>query len=259
MTDIDLSGRFVILPIEAISDHRLGLIELRVLAALYSFRGGADITTVYPSRERLAERSGYSLTTVSKAMKGLIQTGWVSSQQHRGPNTYTLRGTQTVASLETVSDTDTVAGLETVSDTDTVSESGINSGRSGHETVAESATPEETKKRPEEETTRRNGVPPCPHSEIIRLYHEILPELPGVQIARWHGSTRARDLQARWREDDRHRDTRFWAWFFEAVRADPFYLGENARRWRADLAWLLNRSNFDKVIERAADQRRRNA
>lgn len=101
------------------------------------------------------------------------------------------------------------------------------------------------------------AIPTCPHERIVEIYHETLPELPRVQLARWHGSARARDLQTRWREDERHRDLKFWCWLFEGVRANPFYLGDNPSGWRADLGWLLKRRNFDKLVECIADQRRR--
>ncbi len=90
----------------------------------------------------------------------------------------------------------------------------------------------------------------CPHAEVIDLYHEMLPELQKVVKSRWGGSQRARDLLARWREDERHQDLQFWKWFFEIVRTNPHWLGENGRGWKADLAWLLRRQNFDKVLER---------
>lgn len=250
MSDVAPPGRYAMVPRAAINDHRLTLIELRVLIALHSFKSDSTATTVFPSRETLAERSGYTKATVSRAVSGLIAHGWITIKQHRGPNTYHLLKT-----AETVTDSDTVADPATVADSDTVADSGINSDRSGHETVTDPATPEETLKRPKEETGR-NGVPPCPHEEIIALYHEVLPELQRVVTARWPGTPRARSLQLRWREDARHRDLRFWQWFFEAVRTNPFYLGENDRRWRADLGWLLKRANFDKVIERGIDQRR---
>ena len=40
-------------------------------------------------------------------------------------------------------------------------------------------------------------VPPCPHQQILALYHELLPELPRVKV--WTG-VRQQHLAARWRE-----------------------------------------------------------
>jgi len=94
----------------------------------------------------------------------------------------------------------------------------------------------------------------CPHEEIIKLYHEKLPELQSVVVSRWKGSKREKTLQARWREDPKHRDMRFWDWFFSTVRTNPHWMGENGSGWRADLGWLLERRNFDKVIERGVSR-----
>jgi len=98
------------------------------------------------------------------------------------------------------------------------------------------------------------SVSPCPHEEIIKLYHEKLPELQTVIVSRWKGSKREKVLQTRWREDERHQDMQFWDWFFSTVRTNPHWMGENGSGWRADLGWLLERRNFDKVIERGASR-----
>ena len=135
-----LSGKFAMLPIEAISDRRLGVIELRVLLILHSFRGSIHTTEVFPRRGTIALRTGYSEATVSRAIRGLINRGWVVTKQHRGPNTYILR----------------CGG--TVPDPVTVADSAINSDQSGQETVTDPATPKEIKKRPVEERKRKGSV-----------------------------------------------------------------------------------------------------
>ena len=91
-------------------------------------------------------------------------------------------------------------------------------------------------------------VPTCPHKEIIAKYHEILPMLPTVLESRWAGSSRAKQLQARWREDPRHQVISFWENFFESVKHSPFHLGQNDREWKADLGWLTKRDKFDVML-----------
>ena len=97
------------------------------------------------------------------------------------------------------------------------------------------------------------GIPPCPHQDIIALYHQILPELPSVIPSRWPGSEGESQLRTRWREDKRHRDLLFWENFFRTVRTSRHWMGENDREWRADLRWLIRRKNFDKAVERLVD------
>lgn len=102
-------------------------------------------------------------------------------------------------------------------------------------------------------------VASCPHLEIISLYHEMLPELPLIVAARWPDSKDAKALQARWREDKRHQSLDFWERFFDVVRDNAHWMGQNERGWKANLRWLVQRSNFDKVIERMVDNARRGA
>lgn len=106
---------------------------------------------------------------------------------------------------------------------------------------------------PSDEESRdasRESIPACPHRQIIDLYHDTLPELPGIVASRWQGSKDATALQARWREDERHRSLDFWGRFFVAVRSNPHWMGQNDRGWTAGLRWLVKRENFDKVIDR---------
>lgn len=100
-------------------------------------------------------------------------------------------------------------------------------------------------------------LPSCPHSEIIALYHSTLPELPRIVLARWPGSTDAKALASRWREDQRHQDMAFWDRFFRSVRDNPHWMGNNDRGWQANLRWLVQRKNFDKAVEAMATARRR--
>lgn len=96
----------------------------------------------------------------------------------------------------------------------------------------------------------------CPHSEIIDLYRQKLPELTQPLKARWIGSKGSQALRIRWREDQRHQSLEFWGWFFDTVRTNPFWLGQNDRGWKADLPWLVKRENFDKVLAKGVERER---
>lgn len=91
--------------------------------------------------------------------------------------------------------------------------------------------------------------PDCPHAEIIAMYNRILPELQNVVPDRW-GGARAEALKSRWRESAKHQRLEFWERFFTELRNWPFYMGDNERGWKADLGWIVKRSNFDKLIEK---------
>ena len=75
----------------------------------------------------------------------------------------------------------------------------------------------------------------------------LLPELP--QVAKLTASRR-KAVQARWRERVGHQTLDFWRWYFgEAVRGQPFLMGDNDRGWRADFEFLVKESSFYKTVE----------
>jgi hypothetical protein len=100
---------------------------------------------------------------------------------------------------------------------------------------------------------------PCPakkssdtninHEEVIKAYHELLPEAPQVKV--W-SKKRRQALDARIRE--RCKDGKpaatidYWRGFFEKVAASDFLCGR-ATSFVASLEWLLRPENFLKVIE----------
>lgn len=85
----------------------------------------------------------------------------------------------------------------------------------------------------------------CPHEEIIKIYHAVLPELPSVKI--WNDK-RQKLLKARWREDEKRQNLDWWTKFFRYVSKSDFLMGR-ANGFQASLEWLINSSNFVKVVE----------
>lgn len=98
--------------------------------------------------------------------------------------------------------------------------------------------------------TSKPKHPVCPHEEIINIYNETLPQLQSVLVNRWKGSTRARDLTSRWKEDSNCQTLDFWKTFFQNIAKvrQGFYVGEKG--WKCDLGWLLKKTNFDNALER---------
>lgn len=109
-------------------------------------------------------------------------------------------------------------------------------------------------------------LPDCPHQELLALYRKHLPQLR--QPMRWDGE-RAEAMRTRWREcaqptpfgdgyRTREEGLAFWDRFFAYVAKVPKLAngitsrdGGQERVWKPDLAWLVIRGNFTKVIEGA--------
>lgn len=117
----------------------------------------------------------------------------------------------------------------------------------------------------QEPLTNRNTIsveskiPPCPHQEIISIYHNTLPELP--KVLSWN-KTRESYLKQRWRqlfvEFECKSSEEGLDWFkndfFQFVRDSKFLMGKvqskDRKPFLADLEWMIKPTNFTKIIER---------
>lgn len=107
----------------------------------------------------------------------------------------------------------------------------------------------EEENREEKASLSADAPPPCPHKQIIDLYHEHLPANPRIKV--W-GKDRAASLQARWREDPKRQTTEYWDRFLRHCAASRFLTGRveaNGRPFLPGLEWLVKSSNFAKIIE----------
>lgn len=87
---------------------------------------------------------------------------------------------------------------------------------------------------------------PCPHKEIIDLYHEVLPELPKIRTWPEH---RKKALKTRWNEDSSRQSLDWWRGFFlEKVKPSDFLCGR-VNEWTASLDWIILPRNFAKVLD----------
>lgn len=109
-----------------------------------------------------------------------------------------------------------------------------------------------THKRKKETPKERRDIdvfcktsPVCPHHEIVSLYHEILPELPSVQL--WTEPRQAL-LRRRWLESSDRQCLDWWRNFFEKVAKSDFLMGR-VKDFKCSLEWLIRPKNFPKVVE----------
>lgn len=101
-------------------------------------------------------------------------------------------------------------------------------------------------------------APPCPHQQILDLYHELLPELPCMKV--WTG-TRQQHLAARWRERWKSKSystqaegLAYFHRLFEYIGRECDWLmgrvqGREGKPFLATLAWIVSPGNFAKIIE----------
>lgn len=93
---------------------------------------------------------------------------------------------------------------------------------------------------------------PCPHQQIIDLYHRLLPM--GRQVRDWTPA-RARALRARWRDKPARQKLEWWERFFAYCAESKFLTGKAATTGRkpfeVSLDWLVKSENLTKVIEGA--------
>jgi uncharacterized protein YdaU (DUF1376 family) len=111
-----------------------------------------------------------------------------------------------------------------------------------------------------------SAFPPCPHQEILRLWKQHLPHLTQPRV--WEG-TRASHLKQRWIQAAKPSDyspdgyqtqddgIRWWDSFFGYIARDTKLASgfeSNGRTWRPDLEWVVNATNFQKIIDGKYDK-----
>jgi hypothetical protein len=82
----------------------------------------------------------------------------------------------------------------------------------------------------------------CPFTEITDLYHRILPTLPKTRLP----ESIKKQLAARYKNG--MGNVAAWENLFNKVSDSAFLMGDNERGWKADLGWLTNETNMDKVL-----------
>ena len=89
----------------------------------------------------------------------------------------------------------------------------------------------------------------CPFSKIKALYHEICISFPKIISI---DGNRRKAVAARWRAKkslDVFRD------LFRIAESSSFLKGQNSRNWSADFDWMMNPTNFSKILEHKYDDK----
>jgi uncharacterized protein YdaU (DUF1376 family) len=103
--------------------------------------------------------------------------------------------------------------------------------------------------------------PPCPYKELLGLWAKHLPHL--TQPRSWEGS-RQSNMKQRWMQagkpsaysPDGYKTTeagvKWWDSFFGYIANDTTLANgfeSQGRTWRPDLEWVVNATNFQKIID----------
>ena len=106
-----------------------------------------------------------------------------------------------------------------------------------------------------------SAFPTCPHQELLKLYGKHLPNL--VQPRSWEGA-RQTNMKQRWIQAGKpsayspegyasvEAGLKWWDSFFAYIANDTSLAKgyENkGRTWLPDLEWIVNRTNFQKIID----------
>jgi uncharacterized protein YdaU (DUF1376 family) len=108
--------------------------------------------------------------------------------------------------------------------------------------------------------------PPCPHQELLKLWKKNLPHL--TQPRTWEG-TRQSNLKQRWIQASKPsvysgegyktavKGLEWWDGFFAYIASDTKLSAgfeSQGRTWRPDLEWIVNATNFQKIIDGKYDK-----
>lgn len=115
-----------------------------------------------------------------------------------------------------------------------------------------------------------NPIPACPFDEIVAVYHEVLPELPGVRVMK-PGGPRHKAIQALWtwvltsvrsggvrRATTREEGIAWLRDYFGRARSSDWIMGRTPRgagheNWEADIDYLCSENGMKRVIEKTKD------
>ena len=100
--------------------------------------------------------------------------------------------------------------------------------------------------------TNKNNIPPnppqgdrVPYQKIVDIYHEELPSLASVRVV---GDALKKSIRARCREAKERLAPEWWSNFFRSEVSPSDWLMGRTKDWEANLAWIVTRSKFEKIV-----------
>lgn len=108
------------------------------------------------------------------------------------------------------------------------------------------------------------SIPPCPLKQLVGMFSAKVTDLPKPRFEMWKDSAGAEAMRQRWRwllgpDAVREDGTRYASnaaeaveWFgrfFDTVKESDFLTGRSGAWKNCDLAWLMKRENFMKVVQ----------
>lgn len=226
--------------------------ELRVALAIHRQTAGYNLEEARIAASYIAQMSGIHREDVSRAICELIRQRVIYRVGgSRSPIGFAPIKEWAIDKKNTHQSKPKEVPQCGVSTTSNVAFLPHNKERNTNTTSDEVVVDAERQPEPATPKVSRAKTESCPHAAIVDLYHEILPELPGVTLI---NKARQQHLQSRWREHAAHRDLGFWREYFESVKASKFLMGNTEGRFgtkpfRATFDWLIAPSNFVKVVE----------
>ncbi|MEE4461050.1 helix-turn-helix domain-containing protein [Azotobacter chroococcum] len=211
-------------------------------AVLISLADNAnDEGVCWPSVARISERTCLSERAVRNALRWLEEVKLLTSHQRQGRSTwYTVTPASYAPGTKCPPAPDAAPPRHDVPHTP---------APDAPRTVIEpSSEPSVGADAPAKAKSRKRNS--CPVQAITDLFNELLPELPSVVLI---NNDRKTKLNARWNDSEVHQDLDFWKDFFASVRESQFLMGKvpgrDGKPFRATFDWLINASNFVKVVE----------
>ncbi|MGV3727749.1 hypothetical protein [Hydrogenophaga sp.] len=135
----------------------------------------------------------------------------------------------------------------------------------GDGSSSSSSSSTSVKKKEPKGSSSTAKLPTCPIDQIVAVYHEVLPELPGVRVM---DKPREKAIRERWewvltshkpdgsrRAETAEQGVEWFRTYFERTRDNDFLMGRTPRagdhaNWRPDIEFLLKSQGLKHVLEK---------